>query len=140
MTLVTVPTSLDTDDLTTILALVGFPADKIDTAQAVAQAESQGYVDAVGDITLVSAKYGPSIGLFQVRSLRHPPSYGGLDLWRHAWPLRNAWFNASAALALSKAGTDWSAWSTFTSNAYQAFLGQRPVVKTGHKSAADWWR
>lgn len=141
MTLVTVPTSVETDDLRTVLALVGFPADKIDVAQAVAQAESSGgYEDAVGDITLVTAKYGPSIGLFQIRSLRSPQTFTGVDLWRYAWPLRNRWFNASAALAMSKGGTDWTPWSTFTSKAHEAFLGQSPVIKTGHSRAADWWR
>ena len=41
---------LDMTDLRTLLAVVGWPADKIDVAQAVAQAESQGgYADAVGE-------------------------------------------------------------------------------------------
>src|SRR4051794_9846207 len=112
--LIQVPTTattaaVETDDLRTVLTIVGFPADRIDIAQAIAQAESQCYEDAVGDLTLATAKYGPSIGLFQVRSLRSPQSYGGLDLWRYAWPLRNRFFNAAAALAHSKGGTDSSA-------------------------------
>lgn len=148
--LIQVPTtattaSIETDDLRTVLTIVGFPADKIDQAQAIAQAESQGYEDAVGDLSLITAKYGPSIGLFQIRSLRSPPSYGGLDLWRFAWPLRNRFFNAAAALAQSKGGTDWTSWSTFTKPAtgdapYVQYLGQSPQIKTGHSRQADWWR
>jgi hypothetical protein len=131
---------LDMTDLRTLLAVVGWPADKIDVAQAVAQAESQGgYADAVGDITLVDAKWGPSIGLFQIRSLRSPQSFGGADLWRYAFPLRQPFYNAQAALAITNGG-DWSKWATFISGAYKQYLGQSPKIKTGHAQAAEWWR
>lgn len=131
---------LDLNDLCTLLAVAGWPADKIDMGQAIAQAESSCFSDAVGDLTLIDAKWGPSIGLFQVRSLRHPQSYGGADLWRYAWPLRNPLYNAQAALAITSGGTDWTKWSTFTSGDYKQHLGKTPKVVTGHLRAAEWWK
>ena len=47
-------------------------------------AESSGSSDAVGDVSLVNDKWGPSIGLFQIRSLRHPEDYGAVDRLRVA--------------------------------------------------------
>jgi hypothetical protein len=137
---VTVTVSVDTTNLKTLLRLVGWPDAQLDLGQAIAQAESQCYADAVGDVSLVNEKYGPSIGLFQVRSLRSPQSFGGLDLYRYAWPLRNPFFNAAAALAITKGGTDFSLWSTYTSGSYKAFLGQDPVIRTGHSAAGNWWK
>ena len=134
-----VSANVDLNDLVTVLTLVGFP--DLDTAQAVAQAESGCYSDAVGDLDITSPKWGPSIGLFQIRSLRSPQTfYGGPDQWRYAWPLRDPIFNAKAAFAISKGGTDWTPWSTFTSGAYKTYLGQKPAIKTGHSAAASWWK
>jgi hypothetical protein len=131
---------LDLTDLNTLLSVAGFPDSTIDLAQAVAMAESGGYSDAVGDLTLISAKYGPSIGLFQMRSLRSPQSYGGLDLWRYAWPLLDPMFNAKAALANSNGGTDFSKWSGYTSGNYKQYLGTTHKILTGHSQAANWWK
>jgi len=134
-----VDVDVDMTDLRTLLLMAGWTADKIDVAQAVAQAESQCFTDAVGDVTLIDAKWGPSIGLFQVRSLRSPQSFGGADGWRYAFPLRQPFYNAQAALAITNGG-DWSKWATFVSGAYKQYLGQSPKLKTGHAQAADWWR
>lgn len=136
----TVDVEVDLVDGRTLLLMAGFPADKVDVAQAVATAESDWFADAVGDITLVSSQWGCSIGLFQIRSLRHPASFGGNDLWRYAWPLRQPFFNAQAALAISKGGTDWTPWSAFTSGNYTQHLGKNPRVKTGHTAASSWWK
>jgi hypothetical protein len=137
---VTASIEVDPNDLRTMLLLTGWPEAQIDTAQAVAQAESQGgYADAVGDITLVDEKWGASIGLFQIRSLRHPLSFTGADRLRYAYALRNPWYNCGAAWAITNGG-DWSKWSTYTSGAYKAYLGQSPKIKTGHAQAAQWWR
>src|SRR3546814_11985548 len=53
-----------------LLETARFSGAALDTALGVAFAESGGYVDAVGDLALVDAKWGPSIGLVQIRSLR----------------------------------------------------------------------
>lgn len=136
---VTAAIDVDPLDLRTVLRLTGWPEALLDVAQAIAQAESQAFADAVGDITLVDAKWGASVGLFQIRSLRSPQSWLGPDLLRYAYPLRNPWYNCSAALAITNGG-DWSKWSTFTSGAYKPFLGQSPKIRTGHAQAAQWWR
>ena len=128
---------VNTDDLKTVLRLVGFPEDSLDVAQAVAQAESQMYEDAVGDLTLATAKYGPSIGLFQVRSLRSPQSFTGSDRYRLAFALRDRFWNAQAALSISKGGTDWSAWATYGGGQHVQYLGQSPQIRTGHERAAE---
>jgi hypothetical protein len=131
---------IDLTNLKTVLRLAGWPEAQLDIGQAIAQAESQCYSDAVGDITLASEKWGPSIGLFQVRSLRSPQSFGGVDIWRYAWPLRQPLYNAAAALAITKGGTDFAAWSVFTSGSYKQYLGGDPTIKTGHSAAASWWK
>lgn len=127
-------------NLKTLLKVAGWPDDKLDLGQAIATAESGLFFDAVGDITLVSEKWGPSIGLFQIRSLRHPASFGGVDIWRYAWPLRDPIYNAKAALAITKGGTDFTAWSVWTSKSYEQYLGKDPFIKSGHTSAASWWK
>lgn len=132
--------TVDTTKLKVVMTLVGWPDAQLDLGQAIAQAESAMYSDAVGDITLANEKYGPSIGLFQIRSLRSPQSFGGNDLYRYAWPLRNPFFNCAAALAITKGGTDFSLWSTYTSGSYKTYLGQDPVIKTGHSASASWWK
>lgn len=127
-------------NLKTVMKLAGWPDAQLDLGQAIAQAESQMYADAVGDVNLASEKWGPSIGLFQIRSLRSPQSFGGNDAWRYAWPLRQPFYNCQAALAITKGGTDFSAWSVFTSGSYKQYLGQDPTIRTGHSAAANWWK
>lgn len=132
--------SVDLTNLKNLLKVAGWADDKLDIGQAIATAESGLFYDAVGDVTLISEKWGPSIGLFQIRSLRHPASFGGVDLWRYAWPLRNPLYNAQAAYAITKQGTDFTAWSVFTSKSYEQYLGKDPFIKSGHTAAASWWK
>jgi hypothetical protein len=132
--------TVDMTNVKTLLRLAGWAEAQLDLGQAIVQAESQCYSDAVGDVSLTSEKWGPSIGLFQIRSLRSPQSFGGVDLWRYAWPLRQPFYNAQAALAITKGGTDFSAWSVFTSGSYKPYLGQDPTIRTGYSAAANWWK
>ena len=119
-------------------ARAGFTGRGLDIALGVSWAESNGYSDAVGDIALVDAKWGPSIGLFQVRSLRNPLAYSEEDRYRYAWALRESDYNIVAAFVLSKGGTDWTKWSTFNSGAYKEFEGNDYTMRTGHPRAGDW--
>jgi hypothetical protein len=85
---------------------VGFPSTELDTAAAVALAESGGNVLARGDS-------GQSFGLWQVNLPAHP------EFTPQA--LLDAEGNARAALAIfQKAG--WAMWSTFKNGAYKAHL------------------
>jgi len=96
-------------DLQNLAASVGFPQGTIATAAAVAMAESGGDPNAVGDPT-----FGGSYGLWQINAPSHPQ----YDTQR----LLDPTYNAEAALAISNGGTNWKPWSTFNSDAYQAYV------------------
>jgi soluble lytic murein transglycosylase-like protein len=91
-------------DLQTLAASVGFPDPNL--AAAVAMAESSGNTNAYGD-----AEYGGSIGLWQI-NLPSSPQYD-------ATSLTDPIYNARAALAISKRGTNWNPWTTFRTGAYK---------------------
>ncbi|GAA2749635.1 hypothetical protein [Kitasatospora cinereorecta] len=100
----------------------GFTGDDIRIAGAVAMAESGGRADAIGDTGLVDAKWGPSIGLFQIRSLRRPQDFGYPDNLRVEQSLSDPEYNTKAAKAIQQQAGNWSAWSTFTNGAYKQYL------------------
>lgn len=93
----------------------GFKGDALNTAVAVALAESGGRTDAVGDTTLTSVTWGPSVGLWQIRSLNADLGTGAS---RDAARLADPGFNARSAYAISKGGTNWSPWTVFTTGAF----------------------
>lgn len=102
----------------------GFRGDALTTAVAIAGAESTWNPGAVGDSSLQNNKWGPSVGMWQVRTLNNPTSYGGVDALRDQNTLggsstANIQNNANTAFALSNGGTNFQPWSTFTSGAYQ---------------------
>jgi hypothetical protein len=99
--------TLNVDQLRALARSVGFPEERLDVAAAVAMAESSGYPAAVGD-------QGKSFGLWQINHPSHP-SYEPALLLTPA-------YNAQAALAISKGGTDWQPWTTFRNGAYQKFM------------------
>jgi hypothetical protein len=99
--------TLTLEQLRALALLVGFPPSSLDTAAAVAMAESQGNPLAVGD-------GGTSFGLWQVHVPAHPEF--------SSTSLRDAVYNARAALAISGGGTNWQPWSTWTSGAYRQYL------------------
>lgn len=108
---------LTLEQLRALATQTGF-ADPI-TAAAVAMAESGGNPAAVNDTrgrtdlpAGTSAEW--SLGLWQVNVLAHPDF--------DAAKLTDPAYNASAALQISNGGTDWKAWSVYTSGAYRAFM------------------
>jgi len=94
-------------ELRGIAERAGFPDP--DLAAAVAMAESGGKSDAVN-----STPRELSVGLWQINLKAHPK----YDLKI----LKIARRNAQAAFEISKGGTDWTPWSTFTSGAYKRYL------------------
>jgi hypothetical protein len=84
----------------------GFPNPKL--AAAIAFAESGGVPNAV---LRNDREY--SVGLWQINTKVHP--YSPEDL---ADPRKNAW----VAYVISKAGTDWTPWSTYKNGKYKQFL------------------
>lgn len=99
----------------------GLSAAAATTATAVALAESGGRTDAMGDVGLEDATWGPSVGLWQIRSLKAQSGTGG---HRDATRLTDPAFNAASMAAISGAGSSFSAWTTFTSGAYRSHLSQ----------------
>jgi hypothetical protein len=83
-------------------------------------------------------KWGPSVGWFQVRSLREPEKWGTVDQLRVAEQLRDPILNAKAAFAISKGGTDWTPWSVYNHGTYEQYLDVDYDLKTGHARADDW--
>ena len=84
----------------------GFPDPKL--ATAIALAESGGVVNA-----LMRSTKEISVGLWQINTKVHP--YTPEEM---AVPV----LNAEAAYKISKGGTDWTPWTTFTSGKYRKFL------------------
>ncbi|MGW4647686.1 hypothetical protein [Kitasatospora sp. NPDC004289] len=100
----------------------GFGGEDVEIAAAVALAESSGNPDAVGDVDLQDAKWGPSIGLFQIRSLRRPQDFGFPDNLRVESALSSPTYNAKTAKAIHAEAGGFGPWSTFTGGAYKAHL------------------
>lgn len=98
----------------------GFRGAALITAVAIAGAESTFNPNALGDVALQNSEWGPSLGLWQIRSLN--PAFLHLEPIRDADKLYDPYFNAKAAFQISKKGTDFSPWSTFMNDAYQNYV------------------
>lgn len=99
----------------------GFRGVSLIQAVAIAGAESGHNDAATGDTTIQDGKWGPSIGRWQIRSLKAETNTGQ---WRDANRLHEPQFNAKAAYAISSGGTNWSAWSTYTNGKYRSQLNE----------------
>ncbi|MEV5796547.1 peptidoglycan-binding protein [Streptomyces collinus] len=118
--------------LTALRALAkqaGFTGDDIKIAAAVAMAESKGDPSVIGDQGLVNHKWGPSIGLFQIRSLKHPGQFPPPDMLRIEGKLKDPLYNARTAKAIKEAH-NWNQWSTFVSGAYKKYMAGGPAGPT----------
>jgi len=101
----------------------GFSGDNLNTAIAVALAESSGNPGTVGDLTVTP---GGSIGLWQINLKAHPEYT--------ADSLVDPQTNANAAYAVF--GTSgWGAWTTYNSGAYNNFLAQAQAATGGTQTA-----
>jgi murein DD-endopeptidase MepM/ murein hydrolase activator NlpD len=118
-------------DLMTLLYRKGFKGKALDTAFSVSLAESGGRAGALGDLNLQDAKWGPSIGLFQIRSLKNWKAYN--DKYRDGHRLPIAPFNAEAAMDKSTGGKNWAPWATFTSGKFAKFLADAAATKKALK-------
>jgi len=88
---------------------------------AIALAESSGNTDAIGDVGLETAEWGPSVGLWQIRSMNNQKGTGGQ---RDEVANHNPAINAKHAAEISSGGTGFTAWSTYNNGAYFAFMGK----------------
>ena len=91
------------------------------TATAIAIAESGLRTDAQGDVGIQTSKWGPSVGLWQIRSLK---AESGTGRPRDATRLEDPQFNARSMVSISSSGKSFNAWSTYKDGAYKTHLGQ----------------
>jgi murein DD-endopeptidase MepM/ murein hydrolase activator NlpD len=120
------PVTTDKKSLMQTLASHGFSGKSLRTAYAISIAESGGRSNAVGDVKLQDAKWGPSIGLFQIRSLKDWKKYN--DPFRDAKRLPDPGYNTQAALKKSHQGSNWKPWSTYTGGAYLKHLAEAETM------------
>ncbi len=98
-------------------------------AVAVALAESGGDAHARGDVGLQNGTWGPSIGLWQIRSVNAQAGTGGQrDAKANLTPATNA----RHAYQISGHGSNWQPWSTYTQGTYRQYLdrARKAVLST----------
>lgn len=116
------PVTTDKKSLMRTISSHGFTGKALRTAYAVSIAESGGRSNAVGDVNLQDEKWGPSIGLFQIRSLREWKKWN--DPYRDAKRLPEPGYNTDAAMKKSHQGSNWKPWTTYTQGSYLKHLAE----------------
>lgn len=106
--------------IATLALEAGCSASAAPTATAVSMAESGGSPSAQGDITLMTAQWDWSAGLWQIRGLRAERGTGAL---RDSVANQAATKNAAAMYTISNGCTDWTPWTTYNIGVYQQFMG-----------------
>jgi len=98
----------------------GFSREQATTMTAIAQAESARDPGAIGDVALQNGTFGPSVGLFQIRTVKAETGTGSdRDIEHLTGDVRA---QVQAALNISNNGTNFRPWSTFTSGSFRKFL------------------
>lgn len=95
------------------------------TALAIARPESRLNTDEVGDEHLTDETWGPSIGLWQIRSLH---AHTGTGRVRDRRRLFDPEFNARSMAVISEGGSNWQPWSVWPSPARGNLARAREVV------------
>lgn len=114
----------------------GWSGEDAAIATAIAMGESGGSTDARGDTTIQTSKWGPSIGLWQIRSLKADKGSGKQrDEIANLSPA----INARHAYQISNGGDNWGPWSVYTSGAYRTHLAaaRMAVGAPGDVPASD---
>jgi hypothetical protein len=116
--------SLSDSQLAELLKAVGFKGKALKTAWAVAKAESNGRPFAFNGNTKTGDS---SYGIFQVNMLGTlgPDRRDKYDLDFNAY-LFNPVMNAQIVYRMTKAGTDWSSWSSYNKGAHYKWLNKFP--------------
>jgi LysM repeat protein len=136
------PVDPNLSDARKLFADAGFSGENLNIAVAVARAESDGYIDAVGDYKQltdpeVNKKWGPSVGLTQVRTLVTPKAYAEFDKVRDINKLRDPAYQAHATKVIFEA-LGWDAWTVYRTGSYKQFLGTNFTPRTGHPERDRW--
>lgn len=109
----------DANRIALTAAGAGFTGKSLETATAVALAESSGRVWVVNSI-------GCCVGLWQINVKAHP-QYSRAEMQDPAK-------NARAAFAISSGGTNWRPWEAYTNGAYLLYL---PAAKKAARGVAS---
>ena len=102
----------------------GFRGESLNTAVAIALAESHGDTGIHGDVNLQTGTWGPSVGLWQIRSLNPGHGTAAEQALRNAQANADPATNARHAYTISHRGSNFQPWSTFTNGAYRGYLNQ----------------
>jgi hypothetical protein len=103
-------------------------------ATAIAKAESGLRTDVEGDVGIQTDKWGPSIGLWQIRSVK---AEWGRGTSRDGSRLKDPAFNARSMVEISGGGTNWRPWSVFLHDSYRKFLPEvQPAGAAAEAQAA----
>ena len=97
----------------------GFSQGQAAIAVAIAKAESNLNDQAIGDVQLETERWGPSVGLWQIRTLKDATGFPERNQTKL---LFDDSAQAAAAFKISGKGTSFKPWSTFTSGAYLRFV------------------
>lgn len=109
-----------------LLTAAGFDPAAATTMTAIAGGESGWDTTSTGDLGLTNPSWGPSYGLFQVRTLKGDTGRGtDRDItWLSGSPANQA----KAAYDISRGGRDFTPWTVYTTGKYRDFLGQAQGV------------
>lgn len=111
---------LSPEQVTEVAWRAGFRGEALTTIVAICGAESSYDTEALGDTTITSATWGPSVGLAQIRSLN---AERGTGSDRDQDANLDPYHNLVSAFHISGGGANFRPWSTFTNGAYQRFIG-----------------
>ncbi len=128
-------TTLSAEQIADFARAAGFSGNALVTAVAVAIAESGGRTDAKGDVSLQTATWGPSIGLWQIRSLNAEKGRGSA---RDELANYDPGHNARSAYSIAGGGTNFKPWSTYNGGQYKAHLAaaQTAAGQVGNRSGS----
>lgn len=130
------------DEVYAALLQAGFGHQAAIIMTAIAGAESGWDDTSLGDVALQNDEWGPSYGLFQIRTKKAQTGTGG---WRDiAWLTGSNAHQAQAAYQISKQGTDYSPWTVYNTGAYQQHLAAAQaaagrVDPNGASGESPWW-
>jgi hypothetical protein len=114
--------TLTPSQIYTLLLQGGFDPQEARIMTAIAQAESARNPGAVGDVAIQTGTWGPSVGLFQIRTLKAETGTGSdRDIQRL---MNNPAEQVKAALNISGGGSNYRPWSTYTNGSYRKFLDE----------------
>ena len=123
-------TSLTAEQIAQYAANAGWTGQDLDTAVAVALAESGGDANNIGDVSLQNATYGPSVGLWQIRSINADHANAFEQAHMNYQANFDPQTNANNAYAIQQQ-FGWRRWSTYSQppHKYQQYLpeAQRAV-------------